>query len=470
MLDDEDAHDFGAWYETRRRDGSQGSSWSLMSFLGGGKRSRDASITGHSTTSSTPWREKTDPFSDGTPIANDEETGYAAVRPRARREASHISTRSALSYASYTDPFTDPIKEDQHEASDTSYQGDNPVRLVTPRAPPLALRTNFPLEHVGHPLSPLSERTSRSTLPAPESGASSSDNVSRFSATGSLATSNTSHVEPPRSPTLLSNLLPSTTERPVHRSDSWWSRLGRRKSDASGRSVAYPSLRDPNPPPRLVTIDESVHSRSPDKDSPQSKRSSPSIPTPSGSSQQQQQREEHSQPYAGRHGKSMSSLRTADSEAIERIGGTMEVVQRVKSFRSRRGRGSTESTAESSIHTDLSVEREHEEFATYASPTEMDPHESIIAFAPTTTVTPPVALYTNPASGSSAASRPLPVSPSGDVAAKIQAYERQQSQGADEGKHRKGKRHMVDYGLVPRRSLFVANPDNRVSQSSIESS
>ncbi|TFK20292.1 galactose oxidase [Coprinopsis marcescibilis] len=482
MLDDED-REFGTLYNKQRRDGTNGSVWSLLSFLGGGHGSREASIAGHSAHSSTPWGEKSDPFSDNAGLVHDAETqslGAGAVRPKNRRETSYVSNRSALSYSSYTDPFSDPIQEERRETSDTSYSGDAPVRLVNPRGPPVTLlHTSLPLEHVGHPLSPLSERTSQSTLNNPESAsASSSDHVSssRFSTVASRTTSGTSQIDSPTSPTLLSNMLTLPAENKVRRSDSWWSKLGRRTSLAeSTRPAAYTALRDPNPPPRLVTIDESVHSRSPDKSTPTSKRSSPGSAEVEAQMAEQHQRE-HSQPYTTKHGKSMSSLRTTDTEVIERMAGTMEVVQRRKSG-SQGTRRSTDSTTNLSLNTDGSGDQQAGDFgdlAGYASPTEMDPHEAAVHRATSRARTPPVSYYRNVAqpapvaSASSGPSRTLPPAPSGGVAARIQDFERRSSQ--DQSKQNpSNNRGSVDYGLVPRRSLFVANPDRRTSHGSAES-
>ncbi|KAJ2924497.1 hypothetical protein H1R20_g12605, partial [Candolleomyces eurysporus] len=137
MLDDEDTADFGAWYNTKGREGFMGSSWSLKSILGG-RKNRDS----HMSTSSTPWREKSDPFSDGSSLMQDEATGYVGARPRNRRENSYVSTRSKLSY---TDPFSDPIQEEPREPSETAYMEEDPnaIRLV-PSLPPASQPANHP--------------------------------------------------------------------------------------------------------------------------------------------------------------------------------------------------------------------------------------------------------------------------------------------------------------------------------------
>ncbi|KAF8969154.1 hypothetical protein BDZ97DRAFT_1695878 [Flammula alnicola] len=190
MLADEDTRSFGEWYNSRGKDWTGGSSWSLRSILGGGPRlwSRDASTTSHGTGGlPTPWREKSDPFSDGASLMRDEETGFigaaavgsASSRPHARREMSYASHASSMSGMSYRDPFVDPIQEEpRQEFQATDLHNEHPpevehsghdssqpsVRYVPPLMP---LRTVLPplSQHIGHQLSPLSEHTSQSTLP-----------------------------------------------------------------------------------------------------------------------------------------------------------------------------------------------------------------------------------------------------------------------------------------------------------------
>jgi len=97
MLADEDTREFGEWYDTRRRDGSGGSAWSLRSILGARIRSREPSATG-TLGEGVVWREKSDPFSDEAALVRDEETGYVASavtvaeRPPGQRQ-SHSASR-----------------------------------------------------------------------------------------------------------------------------------------------------------------------------------------------------------------------------------------------------------------------------------------------------------------------------------------------------------------------------------------
>ncbi|KAF5342176.1 hypothetical protein D9611_001426 [Ephemerocybe angulata] len=552
MLDDEDAADFGTWYNSKKRDGTTtGSTWSLVSILGR-TRNRDSA-------SSTPWREKSDPFGDGASslaLHDDEEnivegTSAFAARPRARRDASYVSNRSGFSY---TDPFKDPIQEEPREASESTTAYDHSalppgaMRVVPPSLPPVT--TLLPLEgFTAHALSPLSERTSVTTLPH-DSGSSmggrSSDSVLFSSVNSRAASSHTSSDRAPRSPTLLSGLLPAT-EGGVKRSDSWWSRLARRASDAGvhrqGSRVAR-EMRDPNPPPtRLSAI---VERTTPEK-----------TPSPADSKAGSRGSRKSSAGVAGvgsgavyqkaKHGKSLSSVRTADTAAIERMAGAMEVVRRDDSgsMSSHGSRslyaashegddegGSLLSPGNEEVSSPLEMEysqyrpilegSSQEELGGIVS-TSSGKLEAPVPVRPlavhrqsasgpglqlpqTSSPSTPSSSASTSRSGSRTSARPMgprrsttflgaqpgpgsaasmlataaagnglksappteasfktPQVRPGSVAARIQALEgrRDTTSGASSGGGERGsKRLTVDYGLVPRRSLFIANPDD----------
>lgn len=471
MLADEDTRDFGEWYDERRRDGTGGSSWSLKSILGSRVRSREPSIA-----STAGGREKGDPFTDGAMLMRDEETGYAAGgsgRPHGRRQMSYTSAKS------YVDPFADPIQEETEHHLNEENKNHTPERpYLHPLPQPLpTLRTILPISQGGHTLSPLSERTSQNTLsihdvPNSVSSHSTSHN-SPFDSGSSRLTSHTS-LEQPRSPGPFTSSIISSNGSPnqsMRRSDSWWTRfsrtsfLDRRLSDASRHSGGMPDIRDPNPPPRLVAIEESVHSASPDRNSP---KSPPSTSSRRGSSTARRP----SEVYGG-HNKSMSSVRTADTAAIERMAGTMDVVQRSGSQRTAR----TASTGSTSLKIDTRPSSwiqpsgddanagayNGSELMTFASPIEMSPAE-YIALQPR----PPHALP----SSTPAANNVSPAS-SGAVAARIQELEHRQSQDAaastntkqPEERTKKSHGKSVNYGLIQRPSLYVANPDHRTTPS-----
>lgn len=486
MLADEDTREFGEWWTGKKRDGTGGSSWSLKDILAG-RLSRTSSV--RSAAGTTVWREKGDPFSDGASLMRDDGTGYAQTsgkRPQGRREMSYTSTRSGRSYV---DPFSDPIQEERREGSHSSllddYQGYDPTLPFAPPPPPppislSIIRPVLPLSKGGHALSPLSERTSQNTIsldPSSSASASSHDHMSgenilsHFSDSASRVTSRTSY-EASRSPRPSSSIIGSNAppDQPMRRSDSWWARfrstnfLDRRSSDASRRSINRYDIRDPNPAPRLGAIEESVHSASPD----QSRKSS---------GQEQAASRTNSRVMEGRR-KSMSSVHTADSEAIERMAGAMDVIQRIRTG-SHRTSGSTSTSGGLSIDVHGAAQTHPDPFdgiPNVTSPVEMLPADvndyplqSLETQSKKSTPSPK-----RPASSASSSSRSTRPAPGGAIAAKIQAYERRLSQDQEIPRltntkqveeRRKGRGMSVDYGLVPRASLFVANPDHRAMNS-----
>lgn len=481
MLADEDTRDFGEWYDARRRDGTGGSSWSLRSILGTRMRSREPS-TG--TAGGASWKEKEDPFSDSTALISDEETGYlgasASGRPHGRRQISYTSTRSGRSYV---DPFADPIQEERREQVDSEVEEGHPLARPYPRpAQPLpTLRTILPVSMGAHILSPLSERTSQNTLsmndPSTSASSHSEHPNSPFDVSSSRLTSRTS-LEPPHSPTPLTssiigaNLAPS---QPMRRSDTWWSRfsrtsfLDRRTSDTSRRSTGMPDIRDPNPAPRLGPIQESMHSASPDRNSPKSR---------SDSNEQGKSVSRRTSRVYGTHNKSLTSVRTADTEAIERMAGTMDVAQRVRTG-SHRTTGSTSTTGTRSINT------HPDSWEPYSGGTGSDAEYELPVFASpveishTEFLTPSRAKHSNTSQESSPLDSPITDNDQkhragSAVGTRIQAYERRISQDEEipnptntrqwEERTRK-KNASVNYGLVQRPSLYVANPDHRTTPS-----
>jgi hypothetical protein len=522
MLADEDTRSFGEWHASRVRDGTGGSSWSLKSILGGGTRlaSRAASTASRGTNAgsrNTPWREKSD-LGDGTSLLRDEDTGFMEVvttsgptRPRAngRRLMSQASSKSGLSYK---DPFSDPVQEERRQRSDASdpllgeEDGiEDPLRFSVRHVPALpSIITTLPLSQGGHALSALSEQTHNShyTLTIPESSTATSSHahssetwMTPFGGSSSFGTSRTS-VDP--FPPII-----GTVYNDIRRTDSWWSRftrtnlLDRRLSDASRKSATGGKfeIRDPKPPPRLDAIEENVHLSS----SSQTLQEEPSL-------QQQQQGptlgRAVSMVYEAGHGKSMSSVRTADSEAIERMAGTMDVFQRIKTrSNSNRTTGSINSTGGFSMDTlGSSIDAGHNNYVsgggtsqgvlqddlpTFSSPAEILPLQApssydALEYSPPRLSSPPLlSTHSSPREDSIrpiAPPSPLllksaPMSPSSpSVAERIHAFENRMSleqqtssPPATNTKYREErtkKRVTVDYGLVPRANLFVANPDS----------
>lgn len=458
MLADEDTRSFTP-YRTR-----QGSTWSLRSMLG--RRSREPSTL--STTGR--WGDK-DPFSDGAALMADEETGFVgaavsgAPRPTPHRDYSYTSTMSGRSYV---DPFADPIHEEPYEESFDS----------SSIHPHLHLQTLLPLSTEPHILSPVTEvsrNTSSFGTPSVSSHNSSQEpRLTPFENASGLTSATSANSRSPR-PSSIIDAIPGSSQH-VRRSDSWWARFSRtsfldRGNDAN--RVKRPlDFRDPNPPPRLMAIEESQHSTSPenDKDSPGSHRSNS---LKHGLSSVIRKREGHA--------KSTSSLHTADSEAIERVA-AMDVAQHERTG-SNRTRDSTRSTSMQSgdqhwlPQEDDSTEGSEQVFTSPVAVADVTGHQDY-PLTSVKTPTPPAPTPAGTSATSSATSlfsaeskRPPP---STGVSARVREYERRLSQDMEvvsptNTKHieeRLRKQSRVGYGLVPRPGLFIANPDNRQPSSS----
>ncbi|KAF9451905.1 hypothetical protein P691DRAFT_785787 [Macrolepiota fuliginosa MF-IS2] len=511
MLADEDTRDFGEWYNTRRRDGTGGSSWSLRSILGARFRSREPSTFSLGSASHRP--ERTDPFSDGTSlIMYDEDPatpGVDAAGPSNRRETSYASTGGY----SYVDPFADPIQEEKRSGSqrdlgryrDEEYEPTSAATILS--RPPVSLPTIRmvpPVSTGGHPLSPLSEHTSKTSLSNDYTASSSHVLESPLETSASHSTAQTtmeptssrsSHKPPigsPRSPGLLSStIIPASVPLPnVRRSNSWWSKFYRtsfldRKSSSASRGSALFEIRDPNPPPVLNPIREGTSSVAADDSSSKSDHHV---------SNSEQLSRTRSKVYAADPGKSLTSLRTADTEQIERMAGTMDVVQRVRT-RSQRTSGSISSSGLSIDTGQIGGEGNGDDGLPVSSAAQVIAEEGSSTTPRPHSPAPPIPILPPPSRHKSMSTRELlpsssqiplvttptierpptgPTSPS-SVAARIQMYERRLSQDQEqlpptntrhwEEKSPKKSRVSVNYGFVPRPNLFIANPDHRISRS-----
>ncbi|KAK7033345.1 adagio protein 1-like protein [Favolaschia claudopus] len=524
MLVDED-RDFG-WYDAgddrssrlgRFRQGSGGSTWSLMSVFRPKARREGSTASGMSFGSRPPMSRggsllgygqgvglepsEKDPFADDMYLRDAAAAGGAGVlaaaaasRPKGQqRQASYASSLGS----NYIDPFSDPISEQD---------------IAGPGA--LLLNTSGHGYSRGGPLSPVTEisRLSSSSGSAAQQSQSGSSNdhavLSPFSTVSRSSfgfTSNSHHGSPappplgaspattpgmasvptrPRASSIL-DMKPQVPDQPIRRSDTWWARfsskslLDRRSSRGSNTytGVAVPEFRDPNPPPqRLGFVTEETPSvlRERSDGSETSSRVAAAGPV-----------------YArgGKHGKSMSSIQTqqtADSAALERIGGNVDVM-----LRGNRQSGSTstrgsEITGAGSIDEGGGHSRRSwqpaagsEDEAMYTSPVEMVPASSfnLPMSPPRKQPTPPLA----PSSPPRSASRPtLSTNSSGssNVADRVKAYERRMSQDVTpaptntkqrEERTPRPKGDHTNYGLVARPSLFVANPDHGAGQGSGDS-
>lgn len=436
----------------------------------------------------------------------DEETGFIGAaargyggsvsRPahnRGMSGTSYASTSSAISnqdtpvYSGgriYHDPFTNPFADENELAADS--------RRPRPQLnQPLQIQTMLPVEV--HSLSPVTEisRTTLSQSDHTESLSSQShERISPFN-TLSQATSRTSFN--PRPSSLLDTNFDS---HPVRRSDSWWSRFSRhsildRRGSGSRQLGGMPDIRDPNPPPRLgglVAIEESQNSISPERDSLDSNSITSSI-------KRALSRGNDPNVYTGKHEKSLSSLRTADSEAIERMAGAVDVVQRERTTGSQGTRGSTRSYDSNSVWL---PEEGHGiihgvDMSSFdvQSPVDMGLGESLLSLDHPTTppkaaspvITPPIsqpstAASSNTSVNSAGVKRPIRTPTGSAVAARVQDYEKRMSQdqfvpsptNTRQHEERSNKRKPnINYGLTSRPSLFVANPDKHRQGSSQDS-
>ena len=443
MFADEDTREFGgrALYGVGG-DGSAGSTWSLQSMgaaIGAGVRV----ILSRQNSEDVDSGQAPDPF-----LGND----VAAARTHNHRQTSYANTLH-----SYQDPFPDnPINE--ATGSDEG-ETDESTRLTVPD--PMASRAAVPTITFA-PLLPLIEQVSRTSDPT--SLTSSQAPSSPFDSNASSSFTSYDH-KPQRRSSIINSTAAADTS--IHRSGSWWGRfartswLNRKMTEASPKPL---DIRDPNPPPRLLTIQEaSTQTNSPDITESQTQRSHVNY----------------------EHRQSMSSSQTAltaDSEAIEQMGG-MDVIQRVGTQGSQQtspstGRDSMEdlswpiSRPLSMVTSSGLNDRSHsqvEDARTVESPIYLMPSD--LSWRDSTS-------DMTPAIQTSSTSQ-WPISSDGKVSSRIQAYERRVSQvsgprspfSPNSRNTRKREEHpsknrvTVNYGLAPRPSLYVANPDHLANRS-----
>jgi len=492
MLADEDTREFGHEFGIglRRGTSSSQSSWRevmmrpatlgdrvygslsslrnvggvMLDYASGGRARREASGGSRSTA----WRsekEASDPFADnpGYIKAVPYASSRTASRPRGGRQGSSYT---------YTDPFEDyEVEALPWDGIDKERYRDD-VEDVEKGYPSLAdppprphLQSLLPAATLDLTrLTPVSEQPSLSTLT--ESVGTPSDS----SHSNSSPFTNSSH-EQSRSPRRPSSILDANPPSlPIRRSNSWWARfsetplLGRRASDAGSRKSQHLlDFRDPNPPPsRLVAIEEST---SGSFDTPAGRRSS------SGGG--------HAQLYSAHtHARSASSLqtsRTADSEMIERMGRTMDIVQKESTMNSHLSGASEEENATTgpSARRALSIvtssgsnnTSDDDPLLLVQSPEALSENEATVKGRANSRSRSPPGRLTPPQRAQSPPSR------GGTVAARIQAFERRMSKSEEGSPLRspppvRPRQHPSVYGVVPKPSLFVANPDDRRGSSS----
>ncbi|KAF9243478.1 hypothetical protein BU15DRAFT_72149 [Melanogaster broomeanus] len=485
MFADEDSRSFG-WdgrLGTPRREGSEvTSAWSLRSMGAAvrGMMSRETSGSGAGGERDE-W-EKMDRFRTGDreSLIRQEELDHHSELPVG-------ATRGkASSLWSYSDPFEDPQPEYDYDdlnlpagvpEPDADY--DRPISsrhaaldsydsapfrpLDVTLSLSMPLRALSPLKEVSH--ASLSEPSnSLPSLPESSQEQSShgrSDNSIFSSQLGSLSqtsysptTAHPSYALPVASHPRYSivNSVPPPSQ-PIRRSDSWWLRfsktplLDRRTSVASQKPLDF---RDPRPAPALVPLEEP----------------SKALLTLAGS-----------QNAPTEHGRSVSSFhsgRTANTESAERLGGTYDVVQRIASDGSTSRRTPSEGSAETTEHGLLAINSS-------------EPSDASISGKPLFLGQAPTASFQtllsreayeatpSPCSETITSPDPVPTFPSRGavVSSRVKAYERRMSEELESqlrplprNTHTREEmpsrnRPTVQYGLAPRASLYIANPDSR---------
>lgn len=467
MLADEDTRVFEpSWYDVRR-EGSVGS-WSsagrgvrpaladvvqgsltslrnvggaMLAYAAGGRRKEASGAS-----STTYWeKEPSYEYSDKANLVVLPSLQREASRPKGGRQASYTSQ-----WSYYEDPFADydvesfkmPGEEDDYDPDAVELHGAPSLNDPPPK--PYMYSRVVPATVDVTRLTPVSEKPSLTTISDPASGSDSSHVGVQVHPPSSSENSRSSH-DTPRSPRRPSSILDATPPimSNMRRSDTWWSKFAKtplldRARSSNGSRISEPlDFRDPNPPPRLGPIKETSNSLSPE-DLP-SKRGSRDDPM-------------YASVHHGRSATSLQTSKTADSAEIEKMGRTMDIVYKdtISSHASRASEGSTDTG--SSL----------EQAAPSASPLSVfipahdaTPSAQHVSFVQSPTAITPV----SPALRRGSA-------PQGSVAARVQAFEQRGSPPEPEpapapSRHKKGRNSV--YGLAPKPSLFVANPDRRTS-------
>ncbi|KNZ81809.1 Dynein alpha chain, flagellar outer arm, partial [Termitomyces sp. J132] len=420
MLADEDTRDFTLWHSNGDREGAVDRTWSLRSLIPSLKRSREPSLTGSMGNIS--WRENPNTFADDAALIMEGEAsnGEALQLHETNVYDDHDDERGCVT----NQPYFHPISQ----------------QLST-------LRTIIPLSQDKHPLIPLIETLSHTTHNETSNFVSHATSHNGPFDTISSITSHTFDL-PPKSLLPLSSAVGTSTF--VKRSDSWWSRfaktsfLDRRSSSASKSTFAF---RDPNPLPRLDAIQESMRIGSVDgqpSDSSDETRPSNRVPP-------------HVSMLQGGHNKSQSSVRTADTEAIEKMARTMDVAHLVRSDSRHTASTSTtdlsiETRPRTCLHEGRGVDTAHEQLFTSMSYVDSFSHQG----------------HHQPTDSTSSSDVPVvyPSTSCPNYEATVAArFERRELLSKNQiPLHSKQRESVtgqpVNYGLIPRATLFVANPDN----------
>ncbi|KAI0701879.1 hypothetical protein C8T65DRAFT_655941 [Cerioporus squamosus] len=479
MLADEDTRVFEpSWFDVRR-EGSVGS-WStagrgvrpvladvvhdsltslknvggaMLAYATSGRRKEASGAS-----SATYWdKEPSYDYSDKAGLVVLPGLKQGASRPKGGRQASYTSQ-----WSYYEDPFADydvesfkmPGEEDEYDSDAVELHGAPALNDPPPK--PYMYSRVAPASVDVTRLTPVSEKPSLTTMSDPASSSDSShggtpltippfNTLSSSNPPSSSENSRSSHDAPrsPRRPSSILDANPPPIMSTMRRSDTWWSKfaktplLDRARSSNSSRISEPLDFRDPNPPPRLVPIKESSNSLSPQD--PPSKRGSRDDPM-------------YASVHHGRSATSLQTSKTADSAVIENMGRTMDIVQK--------GTVSSHVSGESAGSTDSGTSLEPEQAHAGA------PALAVFIPSPEHSATPAASFVQSPTAITPLSPAAAPVRrPQGSVAARVEAFEQRRrsppSPPEAQSRHKKGRNSV--YGLAPKPSLFVANPDRRTS-------
>lgn len=366
---------------------------------------------------------------------------------------------------SYSDPFLDPVPKDTEYDTYQPHLGalkldaeyDNVEADVTSRDlyPLRTQKASLLSPALIHTLSPLDEASNftasniltsclgssqdNSSSKGPPASNTNSSQPSSPSAYDPAPPSSTIAPSQHRLSILNSHPPTSPTSHPVRRSDSWWGRfmkapLLERRNSTGQRPLDF---RDPNSAPRLMSIEESKAS----SDSPESNDN-----------------------LAVKHGRltssSVQSSRTANTEVAERLGESYDVVQRIASDESASLRtASTRSMSANELGFVGSLEQVKLTSSSSISPPS-NPHRSS---------------NENLRTGSHGS--PPTRAAAHAVSSRVREFERQMTNSLEAERSpsprntRKREevpsrtRLNIKYGLAPRPSLYVTNPDSNVPTS-----
>ena len=484
ILADEDAYEAARW--GTRRTGTAGSS----SFGRYGRSREPSTFTSVVNASVTSFRSAFGLSSGAPPLLPQSPEQTVAMNPFSDTYAAVGASRHSrqpTSPSSYRDPFGDDnVAEDEYErAMALQNVGMRPssVRRASSGSrasvPGLGAMAYVPLQTI-QSITTDSHGSSQghSNAPVKESGVAGNVAVSSAGTTvpPQEGKPNVLTKSPPHSPrrgvvTFGTSPPSSPTSGPtnVNRSLSAGGRIGaglartvtvissifsaEHRGERGVNQGTYGALdfRDPNPPPpRLGAIEE--------------------IPAPKGKSRVASLRENVQQGVYGPggvvHGRSLSSLKTANSEALERLGGKWEVVQRIDTHDTAASGSLLEEDPARTLRSqslDIPVMESPEQDREQTRA----PWKPLALRSPSTSTSPPTAKGPRPVP-------PPKKSVSTAVAARIQAFEKRASVDLSSrnpdlippSSPVTQSKKRTSYGLVPKPTLFVANPGRDTSTDS----